>query len=47
MLVSRQRKLSGIMARDSYPPILESKQGGEGPAGVLLKCPQRKGRVGE
>ena len=35
------------MADDSYPPIIESKQGGEGLAGVLLKYPQREGKVDE
>ena len=40
-------ELSGIMAEDSYPPIIESKQGGEGLAGVLLKYPQREGRLDE
>ena len=49
MLVSRS-ELSGFMAEDSYPSLIESKQGGEGLAGVLLKYPQKEekeGRVGE
>ena len=38
-------ELSGITAEDSYPPLMESKQGEEGLAGVLLKYLQREGRV--
>ena len=46
MLVS-SLELSGFMAEDSFPSIIESKLGVEGLAGVLLKYPQREGRVGE
>ena len=47
MLVYIKIELSGITAEDLYAPVIESKQGGEGLAGILLKYLQREGRVGE